>query len=279
MTSEGNATVTTKSNSIPSPPRPLQTVESATLNSQVYRLPPIQTAELVHTPSLPPLKRSSSGRSRDSRAWEFWCDKDARGELEDKAEKDASGSAADAIGLLRSNSGRRILGALPAKGNVLQSRQSFSSKRYKHDSAARGFSRSNTSFGRLQHESTRAAIDTNVVKIASNTIHIPGNDSDKENWSPDSEAHGPIVNSVPTGSKLLKPSKDALRDCDTFANKDKSARERIQRRLSIGENVSPEDDPEIAAFMKGGRRGSSVSGEEEMDCVQGLLSLSQGNWR
>lgn len=56
-------------------------------------------------------------------------------------------------------------------------------------------------------------------------------------------------------------------------------------------------DEEVARFMgRGGgrgRRGSeetemeterarksdSVSEEEELDCVQGLLSLSQGNWR
>jgi hypothetical protein len=35
----------------------------------------------------------------------------------------------------------------------------------------------------------------------------------------------------------------------------------------------PEADAELAAFMKGGRKS------EDLDCVQGLLSLSQGNWR
>ena len=45
-----------------------------------------------------------SGRSRDSRAWEFWCDADARNALSQKADKEWSGSAADAIGLMRSSS-------------------------------------------------------------------------------------------------------------------------------------------------------------------------------
>ena len=46
----------------------------------------------------------TSGRSRDSRAWEFWCDADARNSLSQKADKERSGSAANAIGLMRSSS-------------------------------------------------------------------------------------------------------------------------------------------------------------------------------
>lgn len=66
------------------------------------------------------LGRQPSGRSRDSRAWEFWCDSDARNGLVRQAEAETTGSAADAISLIRSNSGaqrRRLLhkhGSAPA---------------------------------------------------------------------------------------------------------------------------------------------------------------------
>lgn len=55
-----------------------------------------------------------------------------------------------------------------------------------------------------------------------------------------------------------------------------------------------EVDDEVARFMgeqtpagnkrlemtrKGSRQSDSVSEEEDLDCVQGLLKLSQGNWR
>ena len=50
------------------------------------------------------MPKLTSGRSRDSRAWEFWCDADARNSLSQKADKERSGSAANAIGLMRSSS-------------------------------------------------------------------------------------------------------------------------------------------------------------------------------
>ena len=47
------------------------------------------------------------------------------------------------------------------------------------------------------------------------------------------------------------------------------------------ENFDPEQDAEIAAFMGKARPRVSPSkvGGEDMDCIQGLLSLSQGAWR
>ncbi|KAK5170443.1 Homeobox protein yox1 [Saxophila tyrrhenica] len=229
MNSEGAATVVTKDSSSPSPPRPQPGHEQVAVTSNAA---PIASA-------LPPLKRTSSGRSRDSRAWEFWCDKDAREELTDKAEKDASGSAADAIGLLRSTSGRSILGAIPSKRNSLLSRQSASFKRSKLDMPKPALQKASTSNARLQNERRSQPATKAKPSLYSTSTYIPGNESDKENWSPDGR----------------------------------------QGQQQGGENDDPEADPEIAAFMKNGRKSSSVSGAEELDCVQGLLSLSQGNWR
>ena len=52
-----------------------------------------------------------------------------------------------------------------------------------------------------------------------------------------------------------------------------------EKRLVNRENNDPEADPELAAFMRSGRKSNSISEEEELDCIQNLLSLSQGNWR
>lgn len=254
MSSDGKASIVTKDTTSPSPPRPVQTSGGAdgvpsniTLFSSDHPVP-----------ALAPLKRSSSGRSRDSRAWEFWCDKDARTELEDKAEKDAQGSAADAIGLLRSSSGRRILGPISSRRNSLFPRQVGTTKRTKLDVSMPSLSKASTSHGRLQHD--RGKGTGMVAKPSLHThksgtsINIPGNESDKENWSPDGEWHRSDLRNHDMSDSFTSKHEGAARD-------------------------DPEADPEVEVFMRGGRRSSNVSGEEEMDCVQGLLSLSQGNWR
>ena len=275
MDSEGNATVVTKDSSQPSPPRPQQLPPGLLGTAPLYVLPPLQASLHKASPSLPSAKRSSSGRSRDSRAWEFWCDKDARGELEDTAEKDASGSAEDAIGLLRSNSGRRVLGALPTKRNMLHSQHSHSSKRHKHEGPVATVSRANTSSGRLQQErqSDMSSVQHKIRQSnLPGSVRLPGNDSDKENWSPGGEDP-----QHPATTNALKAPQATLRASDSLSkHHDYSCKERQEPKA----HVNLDDDPEVAAFMAGGRRSSSsVSGEEEMDCVQGLLSLSQGNWR
>lgn len=257
LSNEGNAKVVTKDGSSPSPPRapPSQQLSACDgIAPQSSATPSIYSNNI---PLFKPMQRSSSGRSRDSRAWEFWCDKDARGELEGKAEKDASGSAADAIDLLRSASGRRVLGTLPNKRNSFLSRE-IASKRPKLDEKPTLLKRSSTSLGRLQNHRSDATSSTSghVVKPkhseSASSTYIPGNDSDKENWSPtttessdDATSHGNILQGQVAVSQVAR---------------------------------NPQADPEIAAFMRPSK-SASISQEEELDCVQNLLSLSQGNWR
>ena len=281
-TGEGSAEVVTKDGTSPSPPRPSQTLqpsitkdssEAGSAGGPNLRLD-LSAGRRVH--------RSSSGRSRDSRAWEFWCDKDTRSELEEKAEKSASGSAADAIGLLRSASGRSILGAIPSKRINALSRQSTSSKRSKLDLTKSTLQRSTTSFGRLQ--STHVG-DNSVAKSSHKFKHsesmvsvtIPGNDSDKENWSPDVDAasdrdSGDFTSSGLRSSGVGKPLDRANQNM-AMVNK------RPRASFSTARSNNPETDPELVAFMGGARKSSSISAEEDLDCIQGLLSLSQGNWK
>lgn len=259
LSSEGSAKVTTKDTSSPSPPRPSQdslpSVGSIGLQQSATSTPKL-TGD---TPLLQVLQRSSSGHSRDSRAWEFWCDKDARTELEDKAGKDASGSAVGAIDHLRHASGRKILGALSAKRDPSWSQYSSASKRTKLHMKPTTLRRANTSLGRLQHQSALSGRGPSTLKhsATSSAVYIPGNDSDKENWSPDGSR------GFSTKSATDEMPKVSL----------------MQSHNMNDENQDPEADPELAAFMRGGGKDGKISQAEELDCVQGLLSLSQGNWR
>lgn len=253
MNAEGNAEVTTKDASSPSPPRPQQAVvlpEVATRSDHGIGLPPITG-----------LKQSLGGRSRDSRSWEFWCDRESRSELEIAAKKDASGSAAGAIGLLRTASGRSILGSLPPKRNGGLQGHSGHVKRLKHDHNRRPLQRSSTSYGRLQcrGEQTAPAAPTLKATKSAKTMIVGSSDSDKENRSPGGESDSFSLDDSVQGHRRQAP--------------------RTSDRTTQDAENDPEADAELAAFMRGGRKESKASGDDDLDCIQGLLSLSQGNWR
>lgn len=245
MDAEGNAIVTTKDTSSPSPPRPSETVLLPQTSHDLGTIP-------LFIPG-PTKTRSSNGRSRDSRSWEFWCDKDARSELEGVAEKDSHGSATGAIGLLRTSSGLSVLAPLSAKRNALLGHHEDSAKRTKR----RSLQRSHTSLGRLQGISEEARIPPKLKNSGSATTkYRSSGDSDKENWSP-------------------------VHDIDSdIALEHRSDGNNASRRRPMADQSSRSgmNDPELSGFMAQGRKRNGPAGEEEFDCVQGLLSLSQGNW-
>jgi hypothetical protein len=275
MSFDGNACVVTQNLCSPSPPRPVQgpPLHNANASSSTSLAEGGQRSQ-QHRRSL---QRTASGRSRDSRAWEFWCDKDARNELETKAEQDASGSAADAIGLLRSASGRSILGGLSAKHNSVRPTQHAQFKRLKVDSRRAPLQRASTSMARLQRSSgPDVARKQPVLKHSGSAIsvYIPGNESDKENWHP-------VLGSF--GEKGEMPIEHVVVDDKGRPLKTRDFSRTHANHTGIGKPLSGstdvEEDAEIAAFMRNGRQSNSMSSEEDMDCVQGLLSLSQGNWK
>ena len=282
LTGDGNAKVVTKDSSSPSPPHASQAALPISHGNE--RRP----NQAIDIPPMRPLQRSSSGRSRDSRVWEFWCDKDARSELEEKAEQDASGSAAGAIGLLRSASGRSILGAIPSKRNAALSRQPIPSKRSKLETAVPRLHKSSTALGRLEwmakeNEALHAKPSMkhkHKHAESSVTIHIPGNESDKENWSPataispDGQSEHSSHDNVP-----YKATRLPVVPKNWSAQPSMTTLKRHRVSFSHPRNDRVDDDPEVASFMDGPRKRNSVSGDEELNCIQGLLSLSQGNWR
>jgi hypothetical protein len=287
MTAEGKAEVVTKNAASPSPPRPVQ-------SPQIGDTPVLGPIPFKMSPaSVRTLHRSSSGRSRDSRSWEFWCDKDARAELEVAAEKNSSGSAAGAIGLLRSVSGRNILGSIPLKRNSGLLGPSAISKRVKLDSHKRlPLQRSRTSLGRLQSGSSEVV--TAYAKPMSKSKHsgssaytyMPGDDSNKENVSPEWRSSADRRSDAHSDAESTSPGPDTTLLHDDLVV-DASLQFRSRQMPSMRSGLSSRDRSD-GGYKRGfereapigeGRRSAGPSVEADMDCIHGLLSLSQGNWR
>ncbi|KAH9909388.1 hypothetical protein F4778DRAFT_229012 [Xylariomycetidae sp. FL2044] len=213
----------------PSPPHPaLQQ-----LPADVETLPPVCTTRTLHrsrsalaTITLPPISTLTAhlppqlarGRSRDVHAWESCCEAETRDELTVQAENESSGSAIAAISLLRSTSSSASLsnlihshnGALP---NALQpnlgKRNAPPHKSLSRNATKKPrLSRASSSVARLQTlppVSTVSVAETSdepekktTSKVSLSVILSPsGGDSDKENWSPDSDGN--------TGSSRRRP--------------------------------------------------------------------------
>ncbi len=305
-TADGNATVTAGTGLTPSPPKVRPERGRFSLDKPRPQLSR-HSSEIGGTPRAlaaspydAEFRRSSAGRSRDSRVWEFWCDADARNALAEKADKEQSGSAADAIGLMRSNS-KNALKLNSNKRNAPLLRQT-SAKRFKSDTVAPKkpqLKRALTSSGRLQgtssaHDPKPAAAQTSKKNPPEPTeqYELAQTDSDKENWEP-----GTGVRSAQREPAETRPNAQArhvLRENDHVMSQSNSlgalmARDRrqgrnrnsVSKQTAIAKGFDPEADKEIAHFMGGSSTESvhtSVSGEEELNCVEGLLSLKQGEW-
>ena len=236
--------------------------------------------------------RSHNGRSRDSRAWEFWCDTDSQQELAKKAEQEQSGSAAAAIGLMRDSS-KRVLGLNASKAN--QSPSLDSNIRKKRPS----LERSKTSMARLETSDTQRfhlhedSAEKDITSLLTSRFGTsPTGDSDKENNDPHRQTAGP-VRRKPMGERPQPDSKShpaTLKDNRTTAlhsyktkrsamtGRYRSRNLPAQRESDVRGAGNPENDAEIASFMGGGPNSSSVTlaDAQDMDVVQGLLSLSKG---
>lgn len=241
---------------------------------------------------------SKPGRSRDSRTWEFYCDSDARNSntLSKQANQELSGSASEAIGLMRSNS-NRALRINPSKLNSPHSGQH--GRVAEAGSKKRGpLKRATTAHGRIQ---------SNVVEILADAkkpakkggdddgedeFERPNTDSDKENWEPEDERRGGSGSgsqqkaaSQPGKRRVLSENSKVMSQSSSLGAM--MAHERRSKRGQAGSSkskskVADDVDDEVAGFMRGAsstRTATGTSSGDELDCVHSLLSLSQGNWR
>lgn len=158
------------------------------------------------TGALPP--RLTRGRSRDVHAWQFACEVDKQEDpLIAQAKHESHGSALAAISLLRStsSSGSAVSTASPLQPSSSAKRNAAMSKAPPRTGAAKKpkLARASTSLARLQtaypgqqkkvvRENEAVQIDiTGGDKKTKFSVQISpsGNDSDKENWSPDEEGN------------------------------------------------------------------------------------------
>lgn len=246
-------------------------------------LPPISAL----TSSLPP--RLVRGRSRDVHAWESCADSETRDELTAQAENESNGSAIAAISLLRSSSG--LLQPSTAKRNapVSKPQQARQAKKAK-------FGRTSSTYARL--ENVGAELEkpprenlSGKVKVA---MLVSPTDSDKENWSPDEDGNAhdnprrrPLPAGPPSKSQNARRPGRALQEKKRPAllgNRANTAPSRssgaskgaIEIFEDTGKKAPVSRNDEVERFMRG---EVSPSKKGDMDCVAGLLSLSQGAWR
>ncbi|KAH7380392.1 hypothetical protein DE146DRAFT_295078 [Phaeosphaeria sp. MPI-PUGE-AT-0046c] len=225
----------------------------------------------------PKMPRTSSnvGRSRDSRAWEFWCDPDSRSttSLTTRAEQEGSGSAADAIGILRAN--RKILAQNHARQNTpIVSRHSshkvLGSPGVKKSRGS--MQRASTINGRFYTKTPKKGGDE------TESDDCPQTESDKENWEPEvtPAARRYQVSTPPAARRarqILGENTDVMSQATSFGA--------MLARANGKDIIDPEQDDELRSFMGGGddTSGRSIGSAEEAGCVEGLLKLSQGQWR
>ncbi|KAF2185735.1 hypothetical protein K469DRAFT_575043 [Zopfia rhizophila CBS 207.26] len=288
MTADGKARVITDADQSPSPPHTKsnpstfsraagglrRSYSAAGLNERL-------AAASREGPS-PKIPRTGTniGRSRDSRAWEFWCDPDSRNSLSltTKAEQEGSGSAADAIGLIRANS-RKALAQNQSRANTPVLSRTESSKVMGEQGVKKSrapFHRASTTHGRLQTEEGK--------KDGSESDELPQTESDKENWEPDLPQSRRQRNPLYPPATSQRPRQILGENTEIMSQSQSLGamldREQCQKGNQGRENVDPEQNEEIRLFMNGGLSGrTSLSSAEEAGCVEGLLKLSKGNWR
>lgn len=202
------------------------------------------------------------GRSRDVHAWESCADAENRDELTAQAEHESNGSA-------------------------------ISKPQRPHHAKKARLNRSGSSISQLETEEEETEKpEKEYGKVKVSMLVSPSGDSDKENWSPDEDGNQaesrrrPLPPAPPKAQnprrlgRVLQEQKSS----NILGNRSNTAPSRhrnvVKEGLEIFEDVlkcppvSREDD--VERFMRG---EVSPSKKPDMDCVAGLLSLSQGAWR
>jgi hypothetical protein len=239
------------------------------------------------------------GRSRDARMWELYCDTDARSALSTPASSQGT-TGARTPGLYRSGSHRSLARTSSFSRSTFSARPELDSHRAAVEFSGekrRKLGRTVSSLGRLESVQrvgladrypgkAQQAAGKASSKDQTEELEQDAGDSDKENWLPGTQEraaprrHRRVASHAPRA--VLKENglrKNTTVDDLALAAGGKKGRATRGLRGSNKENDFSNPgkiDAEVAAFMS--KTGSS-SRAEDLDCIQGLLSLSQGAWR
>ncbi|EXJ54617.1 hypothetical protein A1O7_09958 [Cladophialophora yegresii CBS 114405] len=258
MTVDGAVKVRTRQEDTPSPekPRPSPPVAQVRASTPMSRSKSVlSVVDVYRDGSHGTGSRavgSGFGRSRDARTWEFYCDSNTKDALSTQAEAETAGSAVSAINLIRSNSFKSRVQALSPSLSKINARLT-SSKNNKPK-----LSRAKSSLGRLQGLKSTAEPVDEKDKAQQGHVRSPSGDSDKENWAPGTRlSEHALRRTQPSGRQRPVLQENEEMTFPDASSSQKRRNEEADRRLSPTKEKA-----------KG----------EEMDCVQGLLSLSQGAW-
>ncbi|KAJ5736154.1 Homeodomain [Penicillium malachiteum] len=223
-------------------------------------------------------KDRTFGRSRDPRNWESFFDTDARSALFTPASSQAAPNSSPGLfqsrsqrSITRSSSTRHSFVNVHADSARTPISQSMGEKRRK-------LARTVSSLGRLETDRNRASPSVSKLsksmtsKSGDVDFELDAGDSDKENWVPGTR-------STPVRRRTTShASRPALREANRNQGLGLTNTGKRNRPFAAGTQgkVPPDLSAEVSAFMAVGTSGSQ---EDDLDCVQGLLSLSQGAWR
>lgn len=254
MTADGAVKIRTGDDPTPSPPKERSLPPSA---SQMTQIKPLRRSlslfenrdgQQEDRSCKPRLLNADFGRSRDARTWEFYCDNSSKDALSTQVEAERNGSAVGAINLIRFGS-HKSRGApmtpLLSKGNTQLGPAGPKLGKPK-------MQRVKSSFARLQGSEGDVLSEKRGGSKQSRHVRSPSGDSDKENWAPGTRlANNPLRRTQPSNNRrpILQTNEGA-----TFR------------------------DVRARATAAGGTAKTSAGGDD-LDCIQGLLSLSQGAWR
>ena len=209
-------------------------------------------------------KPSTFGRSRDPRNWGSFFDTDARSALSTLAGSRATSGVISSDrrsqnSLNRSFSEKHSLMPITntAKGNFDGAQQ------LQVGNKKRKLSRTVSSLGRLEsvHANANPLKENKVIQNAGRDMEDYekyGVDSDKENWVP--------------GTRMVQNRRRTTKNQGSVLKDSSKTNSKSQRQPQKVKDINAE----VSSFM-GGHGGSNEA--EDLDCIQGLLSLSQGAWR
>jgi hypothetical protein len=270
MTAEGAVKIRTSEEGTPSPPKEramapesgsrrsggLQRSKSAIGASEIQA----RSSPLLGNPKV---ANGKLGRSRDARTWEFYCDSEARDSLSSHAEHESNGSAVGAINLIRSQSQRQLrqmLAPVASRNNARAPAPLGSNGQRSKPKLARAKS----SLARLQGDDSLSS-KQHGSNSRTQIIRSPSGDSDKENWAPGTHSSQNLLRRT-SASTNTRPVLSDNTSMLSYATGLEGTGHRAIRRM---------DGKDRRERMS---MGSKAKGSD-LDCVQGLLSLSQGAWR
>ena len=222
------------------------------------------------------------GRSRDPRNWESFFDTDARSALATPSSSQGQGNS-DSPGLFRSRNQRPLQRTLSARHNALAGNspdQLNSPISQQMGEKRRKLSRTVSSLGRLETDRNMAMNkpSSHPLKASSSLNKKKGGDyldecgdSDKENWIPGTRTSRVRRRTISHNTQRPVLKESTGRGGKVNKNLGAGRRSRVQ-----GQQNKPDISADVSNFMAG---ASGPSHEEDLDCIQGLLSLSQGAWR